>query len=57
MSLKRKWLKALLMLMIAGAAAFGPVNPQEIEDLMRIMNQTRIEFTLADETPKGDGNP
>jgi hypothetical protein len=31
------------------------MNPKEIEELMDIMNQTRIEFTLRDEDDKGDG--
>jgi len=55
MSMKRKWLKTLLMLMIGGAAMIGPVNPKEIEDLMRIMNETRIEFTIPNEDDKGEG--
>jgi hypothetical protein len=31
------------------------MNPKEIEELMYIMNQTRIEFTVPDEDDKGDG--
>jgi len=31
------------------------MNPKEIEDLMHIMNETRIEFTIPDEDYKGDG--
>ena len=53
--MKRKWLKALMLLMMAGASFGGPMNPKEIEDLMRVMNETRIEFTLPDENDKGDG--
>jgi hypothetical protein len=35
--------------------SFGsPMDPKEIEELMRTMNQTRIEFTLPDEDYKGD---
>jgi hypothetical protein len=30
------------------------MNPKEIEDLMYIMNQTRIELTVPDED-EGDG--
>ncbi len=54
--MKRKWLKVLLMLVMAGVACVGPVNPKEIEDLLHIMNETRIEFTIPDENNKGDGD-
>ena len=53
--MKRKWLKALMMLMMAGASFGGPLNPKEIEDLMHIMNETRIESTIPDENHKGEG--
>jgi hypothetical protein len=54
-SMKRKWLKVLMMLMMACASFGGPMNPKEIEDLMHIMNETRIEFTIPDENHKGEG--
>jgi hypothetical protein len=41
--------------MMAGASFGSPMNPKEIEELMQIMNQTRIEFILPDEDDKGDG--
>ena len=53
--MKRKWLKVLMLLMMAGASFGSPMNPKEIEELMHIMNQTRIEFTLPDEDDKRDG--
>jgi hypothetical protein len=53
--MKRKWLKVLMMLMTACASFDGPTNPKEIEDLMHIMNETRIEFTIPDENHKGEG--
>ena len=53
--MKRKWLKVLMMLMMAGASFGAPMNPKEIEDLMRVMNETRIEFTIPDENHEGDG--
>ena len=53
--MKRKWLKVLMLLMMAGASFCSPMNPKEIEELMHTMNQTRIEFTLPDEDDKGDG--
>ena len=55
MSMKRKWLKALMMLMMAFASFGGVMNPKEIEDLLYIMNETRIEFTIPNEDDKGDG--
>jgi hypothetical protein len=56
--MKRKWLKVLMMLMMAFASFGGPMNPKEIEDLMHVMNETRIEFTIPDENHKGEGgNP
>jgi len=30
------------------------MNPKEIEDLLRIMQETRIEFTIPDESHKGE---
>jgi hypothetical protein len=42
--MKRKWLKALMLAMMAGASFGSAMNPKEIEDLMYIMNQTRIRI-------------
>ncbi|MGB8477025.1 MAG: hypothetical protein WCE61_23345 [Candidatus Acidiferrum sp.] len=53
--MKRKWLKALVMVMMAVGSFGAPMNPKEIEDLMHIMNETRIEFTIPDEDYKGEG--
>lgn len=55
MSLNRKWLKALAIAMMAIGSFGSPMDPREIEELMRTMNQTRIEFTLPNEDYKGDG--
>jgi hypothetical protein len=55
MSMKRKWLKVLLMGMMAAFSFTGPMNPREIEEMMLIMNQTRIEFTIPEKDDKGDG--
>jgi hypothetical protein len=54
-SLHRNWLKALALAMMAIGSFGSPVDPREIEELIRTMNQTRIEFTLPDEDCKGDG--
>jgi hypothetical protein len=51
----RKWLKALGFVLLVGATTFGPfASLIAIEELMYIMNQTRIEFTLSDEDYRGD---
>ena len=55
MSIHRKWLKALMLAMMAVGSFGSPMNPKEIEELMRTMNSTRIELTLPDEDYKGDG--
>ena len=45
-------------MMLAGACLFGGiVNPKEIEDLLHIMNETKIEFTIPDEGDSGDSGP
>ena len=58
MSFKRKWLKALFLVMMA-LSAFGgaPMNPKEIEDLLHVMNETKVEFTIPDDSHKGEGLP
>ena len=53
--MKRKWLKVLMLAMMAGASFGSAMNPKEIEDLMYVMNQTRIERTVPDEDDHGDG--
>ena len=58
MSIKRKWLRVLFLLMMAGASFSGsPMNPKDIEDLLHIMNETKVEFTIPDESNKGDSLP
>jgi hypothetical protein len=58
MSIKSKWLKALFLGMMAVAALGGArVNPKEIEDLLHVMNETKVEFTIPDDSHKGDGLP
>jgi hypothetical protein len=55
MSVKRKWLRVLMLLMIGGASMVGAkTNPKEIEDILHIMNETKVEFTIPDEDHKGD---
>lgn len=54
--MKRKWLRAIFLMMLGGACFFG-VNPKDIEDLLHIMNETKVEFTIPDEDPNGDSGP
>lgn len=58
MSIKRRWLRVVFLIMLGGACFFGGlVNPKEIEDLLHIMNETKIEFTIPDEDNNGDSGP
>lgn len=58
MSMKRKWLKVIFLLMTASVSFGGSLmNPKEIEDLLHIMNETKVEFTIPDESDKDDGLP
>lgn len=56
MPMRRKWLRAIFLVMLAGASMFG-VNPKDIEDLLHIMNESKVEFTIPDEDSSGDGGP
>ena len=47
--MKRKWLKVLMMLMMAGASFGGPMNPKEIEDLMRTITLVPIRIWNCEE--------
>ena len=42
MSLRRKWLKVVLLLMMASASLTGAMYPEEMEEQLRIMNDTVI---------------
>jgi hypothetical protein len=54
MSIKRKWLKLLVLMMMGTASAFSPVNPQELWEIMHIMNETKVEFSIPDDSDDGD---
>jgi hypothetical protein len=57
MSMKRKWLRLLMLVLMGGASFVGAkMNPKEIEDVLHIMNETKVEFTIPDENHKGDGD-
>jgi hypothetical protein len=57
MAIKRKWLKVLVLVMLGSAALTGAVNPKEIEDILHIMNETKVEFSIPDDSDKGGGLP
>jgi hypothetical protein len=48
--------RALLLGMTLLMGAFGgvPMRPDEIEEIMRSMNQPRVEYTIPDESDKGE---
>lgn len=54
MSIKHKWLRAILLVMVACAGAF---RPKDIQDLLHIMNETKVEFTIPDDDSSGDSGP
>jgi hypothetical protein len=55
-SIKRKWLKVFALLMMAVASGVGVVNPKEISEMIHIMNEQKIEFSIPDDSDDGDGN-
>ena len=47
----------LVCSMLEFAALLGlPMRPEEIEELMRTMNQPKLARTIPDDTDSGDGN-
>jgi hypothetical protein len=57
MSMKRKLLRVLMLVMMGGASFVGAkMNPKEIEDVLHIMNETKVEFSIPDKDHHGDGN-
>lgn len=54
MSNKRKWLRAIFLVMLC---SFGALNPKNIENTLYVMNQTKVEFSLRDEGDSGGGGP
>jgi hypothetical protein len=43
--------------MMGVASSFGAVNPKEISEMMHIMNEQKIEFSIPDDSDGGDGDP
>lgn len=55
MSIKEKFRRILVIAAIGlGLLTGAPMRPEEIEELMRQMNQPRIAHTLPDESDQGD---
>jgi len=51
MSLKGKLAKVFLLLLLIGL----PIKtPKEIEDILYVMNQTRVEITIPEQNGSGD---
>lgn len=42
------------MTLLMGAFGGVPMRPEEIEEIMRSMNQPKIEYTIADESDNGE---
>jgi hypothetical protein len=55
-AIKRKWMKVCALAMMGIAAGFGPVNPQELAEMMHIMDEGKIEFAIPDDSDGGDGD-
>ena len=58
MSIKQK-LRNLLFIALVGVAILGnaPMRPEEIEDLLRQMNQPKVAHTLSERNDDGDDEP
>ncbi len=50
----KRFRNALFCIVLALASATGaPMRPDEVEELMRAMNQPKVAHTLPDENPSG----
>jgi hypothetical protein len=55
MSIKRKLLDILLCLVLGAGSLMGlPMRAEEVEELMRSMNQPKVAHTLREESDTGD---
>lgn len=58
MSNKRKFLKVFLCLFLGASSMFGgTMDPKQIEEHLRIMNETRIEVVIPADIGRGKGDP
>ena len=52
--MKRRFLNALLCVVLGLASMHGAMPPEEIEELMRTMNQPKLVRKFAEEEEQGD---
>ena len=53
--MKRRFRRILLLLVLSVGSQMGlPMRPEEIEELMRTMNQPKLVRKFAEEEEKGD---
>ena len=58
MSIRRKWLKLVFLVMLAWSAfSGGPLNPKDIEALLHTMNESQIESSVPDKSSGSDPDP
>jgi hypothetical protein len=57
MSIRRKWLRVVFLMMLGGACFFGGMDPKDIEETLHVMNMTSVEFSIPDEANNGDSGP
>jgi hypothetical protein len=53
---KRKWLKVFALAMMGMASGFAPVNPKELAEMMHLLSERKIEFSIPDDSGDGDGD-
>ena len=56
MAIKRKWLKVFALAMMGMASGFAPVNPKELAEMMHLLSERKIEFSIPDDSDGGDGD-
>lgn len=54
--MSRKWLTVIFLAMLGGASVLG-LPPKDVEDTLRVMNETKIEFAIPDRDNHGEGGP
>ncbi len=56
MSLKRRLRTVACCVVLEGAALLGvPMRPEQVQDLMRSLNEQKVAHTTPDEEHRGDG--
>lgn len=57
MSMRRKWLRIIFLMMLGGACFFGGMDPKDIEETLHVMNVTSIEFSIPEKADSGNSGP